>query len=290
MSATEGFVLPAQDQAPVVIGGLGGSGTRLVTRVLESMGVNFSGALNESLDNLWFTLLFVRRSILLKPVDECHQMAWLFNNAMRHGEPIPDALQPLLEQCVRYDRGPALRRGVLESALAALRASTAPAAGAMHWGWKQPNSHVMVSLLRESFTGLKYVYVVRNALDMALSYNQNQLMYFWGDMMLDGDFSPSPRNALRYWVASHQRLQADARRFPGQVYLLDYDRLCSDPGKQLRRLNRFLELTVAPGSMAEAEAMVSVPQTAGRHREADSGQFLATDLDYLRRLGYAIGD
>lgn len=281
--------LAEADRAPVVIGGLGGSGTRLVTQVLQREGVVFGGAMNESLDNLWFTLLFVRRSILLTPADEVRQLAWLFTNAMRHAAPVPTDLAGLLERAARHDRGPALRRTVLAAARDSLLASDAPAAGAPRWGWKQPNSHVMVSQLLDSFPAMKYVYVVRNGLDMALGYNQNQLMYFWGDVMLDGDTSPGPRNALRYWVTSYRRLQADARRFPGQVYVLDYDALCRSPKEQLLRLNDFLGLQAAPPALERAQAIVSVPDTTGRRRDADLRQFDAADLAFLEEAGFDIG-
>jgi hypothetical protein len=208
---------------------------------------------------------------------------------MRHAAPVPEDLAVLLDRAARYDRGPALRRDVLASARDSLLASDAPAAGAPRWGWNQPNSHVMVPLLLDSFPALKYIYVVRNGLDMALGYNQNQLMYFWGDVMLDGDFSPGPRNALRYWVASYRRLQADARRFPGQVYFLDYDNLCRSPGEQLERLNDFLGLQVAPPALEAARAIVSVPATAGRRRDADLRQFDAADLAFLEEAGFDMG-
>ncbi|MGB1139736.1 MAG: hypothetical protein ACPG1A_02485 [Halioglobus sp.] len=56
----------------------------------------------------------------------------------------------------------------------------------------------------------------------------------------------------------------------------------------MQQLNHFLELDVGPELMADAEALVSVPQTTGRHRTADPGQFQSADIDYLRGLGYVI--
>lgn len=47
---------------PIVIGGVGGSGTRMVAGLLQSFDVNLGDALNESLNILWFTLLFRRPS------------------------------------------------------------------------------------------------------------------------------------------------------------------------------------------------------------------------------------
>ena len=49
---------------PVAVGGVGGSGTRLIAQVLLELGYYLGGDLNESLDNLWFTLLFKRREVL----------------------------------------------------------------------------------------------------------------------------------------------------------------------------------------------------------------------------------
>ena len=44
----------------VAIGGVGGSGTRLVAEIVERFGFYLGGSLNNKHDNLWFTLLFQR--------------------------------------------------------------------------------------------------------------------------------------------------------------------------------------------------------------------------------------
>jgi len=40
---------------PVVIGGLGGSGTRTIAQLVQSLGVHMGTLLNPATDNLWFT-------------------------------------------------------------------------------------------------------------------------------------------------------------------------------------------------------------------------------------------
>jgi len=45
---------------PVVVGGLGGSGTRVVAEILIEFGFYLGSDLNAANDNLWFTLLFKR--------------------------------------------------------------------------------------------------------------------------------------------------------------------------------------------------------------------------------------
>ena len=59
---------------PVIVGGIGGSGTRLVAGLLQIFGYYIGDDLNDSLDNHWFTLLFKRRSILLENDVQFHRL------------------------------------------------------------------------------------------------------------------------------------------------------------------------------------------------------------------------
>jgi RNase adaptor protein for sRNA GlmZ degradation len=47
-------------KSPVVVGGVGGSGTRLIADILMELGYYIGSDLNKSLDNLAVTLLFKR--------------------------------------------------------------------------------------------------------------------------------------------------------------------------------------------------------------------------------------
>ena len=49
---------------PVAIGGVGGSGTRLIAQILHEAGFYLGDDLSYAIDNLWFTLLFRRLEIL----------------------------------------------------------------------------------------------------------------------------------------------------------------------------------------------------------------------------------
>ena len=56
-----------------MIGGVGGSGTRVVAQMMSEAGVYIGDLLNEPNDNLWFTLLF-RRPWLLNDENEKQQL------------------------------------------------------------------------------------------------------------------------------------------------------------------------------------------------------------------------
>ncbi len=51
------------EAAPVVVGGIGGSGTRVIAQLLQSLDFDMGSDLNESLDDLGFTALFKRPSL-----------------------------------------------------------------------------------------------------------------------------------------------------------------------------------------------------------------------------------
>ncbi|WP_205743074.1 sulfotransferase [Halioglobus maricola] len=282
------YRIAREDASPIVIGGLGGSGTRLVVTLLRKMGVHFGGELNESLDNLWFTLLFLRRSLLLKSDDEVEKLCWLFANGMRHGVELSDELRSLLDEASALDRGPVVPFEHLQRARDTLLRSPTHDRRHEHWGWKEPNSHILLPHLDRCFPEMKYVYVVRNGLDMAFSDNQNQLKYFWGELMLDQPFEPGPEAALRYWVASHKRMQGFRKRMGHRLHFLSFDRLCADPEGELEALREFAAIQISKKELSEIADSVRAPATAGRFRSEDLSRFDPADVDFVRHMGFDV--
>src|SRR5690348_1070657 len=66
----------------VAVGGLGGSGTRLIASLLAEFGVFIGHDLNKELDNLAFTLLFKRRELLTMTDGEIDRDLGLFADMM----------------------------------------------------------------------------------------------------------------------------------------------------------------------------------------------------------------
>lgn len=59
-----------QSPGPVVVGGVGGSGTRVIAQILMKMGFFMGSDLNDANDNLWFALLFKRPQWFMKNFDK----------------------------------------------------------------------------------------------------------------------------------------------------------------------------------------------------------------------------
>ena len=78
---------------PCAIGGLGGSGTRVVAQILRDVGIFMGTDLNGANDNLWFTLLFKRPKILTISDGEFNSWVRLFADRMSGDLEIDDAVR-----------------------------------------------------------------------------------------------------------------------------------------------------------------------------------------------------
>lgn len=268
---------------PVAVGGVGGSGTRLVAQVLRELGYFLGDDLNESLDNLWFTLLFKRREILGLGPEEFSETLAIFVSRMS-GQPRLTAPQlAMARRLAGGDRGEHSPQWLKERAdtLAAepSAASTAP------WAWKEPNTHVVIDRLIQRLPGLRYIHVLRNGLDMAYSANQNQLR-FWGEHFIGQGAEVSPRASLSYWCRVHQRVLRLCAPLGERFLLLNYDRLCADPVQGLRTLVGFLGLSPEPDRLQRLVALAHPPASLGRFKRHGLDCFDPADVAFVAGLGF----
>lgn len=286
---------------PVVIGALGGSGTRLVASILLESGLHLGDDLNPERDNLWFTLLFKRPRWYAKVAqhrpEEIRAGFRLLQRAMVGGEPLDPAGRAFLRRALaealtgRHGQTRAHTQGwPLKQAWALWRAPGAARHAGRAWGWKEPNSHVYLRPLAEHFAGLRFVYVMRHGLDMAFSGNRQQLRN-WGPLFgVDpGAAGSEPRAMLEFWIRATERALADGGRLLGERFLrLDYDALCTRPEEGISRLLRFVGLEPRRAEIDRLSALAEIPPTMGRYRGQDLSQFDPRALDAVRAFGFAV--
>ena len=256
--------------APVVLGGIGGSGTRVVTQLLQSLGFDMGSDLNESLDDLGFTALFKRPS--LWPL-ESHQIQ--LKQALRiylnaRGQPYakestsntePD-IDTTLNAIRREDSW--IETGNLEDRLTAL--CSLQTATSTLWGWKEPNTHLFLPFLLAAMPQLKYVHVVRHGLDMAHSRNQTQLKV-WGKQLLNRTISAhSPDDSLAFWCATQERVMDIQAQTPSRVLILRFETLFEEPQSSLARLGKFLKLDIEGQNAQPFLSKIQTPTSFGRYK------------------------
>jgi hypothetical protein len=157
------------------------------------------------------------------------------------------------------------------------------------WGWKEPNSHIVIHRLLKLVPRLKYVHVSRNGLDMAHSTNQNQFQ-LWAPLFLKAsDVKFTPRNALRFWCEVERRIQGLAATLPDRVFLLQYDHLCAGPEGILERLFGFLHIDVPREGVRRLARLIVPAPTIGRHKSKSHRAFDKADVAFVESLGFDVG-
>lgn len=220
---------------PNVIGATGGSGTRVVARILRGGGMYIGERRNDYEDALdlgeysdrWVTTFMTAGSTLPEPM-------------------VGDMADDLT--------------GVLERHLATLPDD------AIAWGWKEPRSIYLLPFYHAVLPSIRFLHFVRDGRDMAFSANQQQLAKH-GRAVIARSRLPwrQPVDSIELWTKVNLMAADYGERRLGAGYLrVRFEDLCADPARTAARIGRFFGLEGQIG--AAAEAHVRPPATLGRWR------------------------
>jgi hypothetical protein len=271
---------------PVVIGGVGGSGTRLIAQCLNELGFFMGHDLNEASDNLWFTLLFKRTEILDSSDREFGELVDIFLKGMTGLHEFTNMEIDLINQLASIDRDqhPAtwlrIRANTILSATCKMQPST-------RWAWKEPNTHIVLDRLIKYLPKMKYIHVTRNGLDMAHSGNQNQLA-LWGRYFICEQFNISPYYSLKYWCTVHRRVLEIGQSIGRNFLFLNYDKFCLKPDDGIMELCTFLELNPTSTQKDTLIRLIKPPSSIGRFKQHGIKLFDEDDIAYVSKLGFDV--
>ncbi|MGJ8628458.1 MAG: sulfotransferase [Sulfitobacter sp.] len=278
--------------APIAIGGLGGSGTRVFAASLRDAGFDLGPTLNGPLDNLWFTVLF-KRALWAQERPDPNDIAVsvdLFCRAMTSGlaENMISSENDLIQQLIA-DLPPngSWQCGAHAAHAAALIASgVQPGGQSQPWGWKEPNTHLFLPQLDQHIDGFRYIHVLRNGLDMAFSDNTWQADHWAHHYDLAHEpGSPAPLHQLRYWLAANRRaLDYGKHQMPGRFLAVEYDDFCIHPAQHWPRLQQFLG---KPADTPIPQGLIA-PSSIGRNTDHDLSIFPNDLLDAVHELHFEV--
>ncbi len=239
----------------VFVGGVGGSGTRVVASLLSSSGVFIGSNLNVSLDNMdW-------------PGDQL-----TIKDAKLTFEQKIEALRLPFQQFIEKMINDQYKTVDSNQSLLAI---------------KVPGSFFYLPYLCEIFDDVSYIHVIRHGLDMAFSDNKNQLKN-WGGVfnVFPEDISPEIYQ-LKYWLrANEYAVDMGVRLLNDKFYLLRYESLCDDPESEMKELS--VSLTLDLNFDPVMLNTVKRPKTFNRYLQKDLTLFEDKDLASLKNLGYEI--
>ena len=266
---------------------MGGSGTRLIAQIFEKMGVFMGPDMNSSHDNIWFTLLFRRKEVLdIDSVEFAHRFA-IFASAMIGNPPLDPDIEHYLSRLVASLAAP--RSNVAQRRVNSLLQKREPLSSHRLWGWKEPNTHVVLERLLRLLPDLKYIHVMRNGLDMAYSKNQNQPR-FWNSSHNQHHREVSPEESLHFWCRTHERLLELSKAYPGSIKLVRLEDICDYPDDTIPQMARHAGLSTSSADVAQLATLIQPPQSIGRFRNHDLSGFAPSDLRFVQQMGYDSGD
>ena len=242
---------------PAVIGATGGSGTRVIARILRTAGL-YTGA-------------------KLNPYEDAVELGFYSDRW----------INPYVQA------GGELSAQVREEMTADLRAVLADHLGglppdARRWGWKEPRSIYLLRYWHETMPSLRFLHFVRDGRDMAFSENQQQLTKH-GDAVLGDELrkAKTPARSIAVWNRVNAAAADYGERQLGERYLrVRFEDLCAEPAETVARLYAFFGLD---GDVEASAAEVRPPDTLGRWQLRRKG--IVEDLNRtaeptLARFGY----
>jgi hypothetical protein len=242
--------------APVLVGAVGGSGTRVVARVLARAGLPIGAHRNAFEDS---EPLIAFYDTWLRPWLAC-------------GGALPAA--QLAQAREAFER--------------ALTAHLGGASGEASWVVKNPKSILMLDHWLAAFPELRFIHVVRNGLDMAYSTNEHQLSTYQ-DLVLTPEERalPQPLPAMAHWRSVNLRAAAfGEERLGGRYLVVRFEDLCFEPRATIDRIARFAGASIDPEA---ALSEVAPPASIGRWRAGAPREVLALlelGRPALERFGY----
>ena len=248
--------------APLVIGATGGSGTRVIARIAKLAGYNLGAKLNSAEDALEFYSFHDR---------------WInpFVSAQRRRERVT----PWQSARMKEDFHAALARHIPGVERRGTR-----------WGWKAPRSIYLLPFLHAQFAQLKFIHVLRDGRDMALSPNQNQIrkhgpaVLSWGERL----FRSVPERSVLLWDKVNSHAADYGETSLRENYLrVRFEDLCAKPLETTVQILNFLETTIDPEPIARTE--ITPPGSLGRWQTSSPqivSKLEATAATSLRRFGY----
>jgi hypothetical protein len=255
---TDPLPLAAPVPGPNTIGATGGSGTRLVARIVREGGMFTGTDLNAYEDSLPFAGFSDR---------------WIDAFVRGGGQPV----SPELLARMRDDLDSLVRSHL----------DDLPASAGL-WGWKEPRSIYLVPFFTSAMPSLRFLHFIRDGRDMAFSENQNQLVKH-GDAVL-GDAlrkEKKPIRSIALWSRVNVAAADYGERRLGERYLrVRFEDLCAEPAENVRRIYDFFGLQ---GDAEAAATAVRPPDTLGRWRKRRKGIVEAlhrTAEPALARFGY----
>jgi len=261
------------DSDPILIGGVGGSGTRIVTEILKQSGIFMGGNLNMSNDNMQIGNEFPNMRDVIQNRGPGHKrLTRNLKNQIRYNS---KGERQIIEQTlIRFEnqmfKDYQKRNGKCNG-----------------WGWKIPGNFFILEHLSNHYQNMKYIHLIRNGFDMAFSKNQDQLKN-WGEYYgVDKNECTTPKAAINYWYAANKKAISQGEELLGKNFLvIKFEELCINPVKIVSRILNFIN--IEKPDIDKLRQLIKKPETINRYKNNNLAIFNEDAYSKVREFGYRV--
>ena len=285
--------------SPVIVGGVGGSGTRIISEALIEMSFDMGHTLNHASDNLLFTLLFKRKDWLLRNLDNDKVMDPLvetFFALSKTDTPMKshhyyEFFKVLIDWLSRKETVDGLgRRFAYKNARKIFANRRNKPCDMPLWGWKEPNSWLLLPHFKRAFPNMKYIHTIRHGVDMSLSNNQQQCIN-WSQHLVGqtvSNTSCSPSQSLHFWVEANRRVLEFGNTLPASQFLVvKFEDLCLKPESEMQKVVDFLDVDISEETRLKVLGLPDAVKSQQKFTNNDLKQYEEKDLVALSEFGYS---
>jgi hypothetical protein len=222
------------EDRPLIIGGTGGSGTRLFARVCMLSGFYLGANLNPSLDSLDFYNLYER---------------WINKYLLKKHVPLRGNQE--------YQMDEDLKKCTFTHRASVPKCNR-------RWGFKNPRSMYLLPFFNRRFPKMRFIHVLRDGRDMAYSRNQKQV-YKHGQALLREQYQQLNKLSLpiAFWRKSNLEVAGYGEHVMRDRYIrVRFEDMCTRPEATIIRLLNFLEVKFEDISIFIKE--IKPPESIGR--------------------------
>jgi len=229
-----------KDISPIIVGGMPGSGTRVIVWLLRGMGAYMGG--QAMLDSGQPT----QDSIPIAHFIYMRRLEWILGRVDQHD------VDSMIQQFT-----------------ACLDTHLAHYDGEEVWGWKNPPNMLLLDFFHALFPRLKYIHVVRDGRDTGDRWIDATVNHIYKDLIPE-EMRNNPDHVNYMWLWStfnNQLLNYCEENLEGQYMMLRMEDAVNDPEKYGNEIKEFIG--AKKFEMFRVPAHIHIPETIGRHRKDD---------------------
>ena len=223
---------------PIIVFGMHRSGTSVLTRILQELGVYIGQELNDKYENLLFKDINIH---------------WLQRASAHWARP-----EPFLHDLATYPHRIPELADIAAQYLNDDWRDDEPVRAHRLWGWKDPRNTLTLPIWLQLFPEATLIHCVRDGVDVALSLQRRELRRLFKNSDVPTMLPPLIPRGYALWKTYVRQGFEIEQRYP-RTLRIRYEDMMHDPKREIDKLLRLLAIENPPHADAIIQAILHQP-------------------------------